>query len=269
MKFKNIIIFSLLILVLSISAASAHENITTDVNDALNNDMISINHFDDDSDDLVDDLDDLDDDDSDDDDWEDYDDDSDDWDDDDSDDDDWDDDSDDWDDDDWEDDWDDDSDDWDDDDWEDYDDDWDVNYTNSSIKFYKLISYYRDGSFLAYKTTSSFENMTYADSCSEEDCGDICDDDSQEEFGLEDSQSFATSCPGDSSSFGVPDTLSENQGSVSKSINQCPNLLGDEKGNSVNVTDDKDNNTITFSSDNDLNVLGLLVSLLLSIILLI
>ena len=47
MKFKTkIIIFSLLILVLSISAVSAHENITIDGNDAVN-DIIGINHFDD------------------------------------------------------------------------------------------------------------------------------------------------------------------------------------------------------------------------------
>ena len=60
MKFKTkIIIFSLLILVLSISAVSAHENITIDGNDAVN-DIIGINHFDDGLDDSLDDLDDSD-----------------------------------------------------------------------------------------------------------------------------------------------------------------------------------------------------------------
>ena len=299
MKFKTkIVIFSLLILLLSISAASAHENIIADGNDAISDDVISVNHLDDvlddDSDDWDDSSDDLDDD------WDDSSDDldDDDWDDDSADglddspdvlvDDDWDGDSDDWDDDDWDDDWDDDSDDWDDDsdDWDDdsddWDDDWDDdwyddgvyetwdgNYTNSSIKIYKSISYNRGEPLIAYKTTSSLDNMTYADSESEDDCEDICDDDSQEGFGFEDSHSFMTSCPGASASSEGPDVLSQNYGSVSKSINQGQNLLDDEKENNVNVTDDKDYDTMAFSSDNDLDVLGLLVSLLLCIILLI
>ena len=243
MKSKTkVIIFSLLILVLSISAASAHENITIDGNDAVN-DIIGINHFDDGLDDSLDDLDDseLDD--------EDYDD--------------WDDDFD------WNDDWD--------------DGDWDGNYTNSSIKFYKLISYAHKP-FIAYKTASSLDIMSSGDSGSEEDCEDICGNDSdeelddnsddlnnysQEESGLEDSQSFMTACPGASASFEVPDVLSENHESVSKSINQDQNLLDDEKEDGDNVTDDKDYDAITFSSDNELDILGLFISLLLSIILLI
>ena len=295
---------------LSISAASAHENIISDGNNTVN-DIICINHFDDgldddglddDSDlDDYDDSDDWDDDDWDDDDWDDdsdlgdYDD-SDDWDDDDWDDDwdddsdDWDDDSDDWDDDDWDDDdWDDDSDDWDDDDWyydwycDDWDDDGDGNYTNSSIKFYKLISYSRNELFL-YKTTSSIGNMPYADSGSEEDYegtggndsdnrldnnSDDWNEDSQEESSLKDLQSFMTACPGASASFEVPDVLSENHGSVSKSINHGQNLLDDEKEGNVTVTGDKNHDTITFSSDDNLGVLGLLVSILLCILLLI
>ena len=256
--------------------------------------------WDDDSDD--DDWDDDWDDDSDDDDWDD--DSDDDWDDDwdDDSDDDWDDDSDDYDwdddlDDDWYDDWDDDwYDDWDDDwyddlddDWYDYDlvygfDDWDYdwdgNYTNSSIKFYKLISYCRDEPLLAYKTSSSPGNRTSADSGCEDDCEnrtsadsgseDICDDDSKEELDLKDSQSFVTSGYGASASFESPDISSDNNGSVSKSINQGQNLLDDGKENSGNVTGDKNNDTITFAStDNDCDVLGLLVSLLLCIMLLI
>ena len=78
-----------------------------------------------------------------------------------------------------------------------------------------------------------------------------------------------TACPGVSASFEAPDVLSENQGSVSKSINQGYNLLDDEKENSVNVTGDKDYDSITLSSDNDGDVLALLVSILLCIILLI
>ena len=140
---------------------------------------------------------------------------------------------------------------------------------NSSIKFYKLISYCRYEAPLTYKTTSSLENRTSADSGSEDDCEDICDDDSQEESSLEDLQSFMTTCPGDSASFEVPHALSENRGSVSKSINQGQNLLDDEKEDNVNVTDDKDYDTIAFLSDNDLDVLGLLVLLLLCIILVI
>ena len=290
MKFKTkIIIFSLLILVLSISAVSAHENMIADGNDTINNDVISINHFDDGLDDLDDGFDDGLDEDDDDSDWED---DSDlDEDNDDSD---WEDDSDldeDNDDSDWEDDSDldeDDDDDWDDDWDDDLDDyvghyDWDGNYTNSSIKFCKLISYSREP-LIAYKTASSLENLSYGDSYSEKDCEDICgedsdgglddnsddlNDDSQEESGLDGLQSFMTACPGDSASFEVPDALSQNHESVSKNINQGQNLLDDEKGNNVDVNDDKDNETITFSSDNDLDVLGLLVSLLLCIILLI
>ncbi|WP_296882293.1 hypothetical protein, partial [uncultured Methanobrevibacter sp.] len=58
----KMIIFSLFILVLSISAASAHENIIADGNDAINDGMISIGNLDDDSEDGWDDsLDDLDD----------------------------------------------------------------------------------------------------------------------------------------------------------------------------------------------------------------
>jgi len=269
MKSKTkVIIFSLLILVLSISAASAHENITIDGNDAVN-DIISINHFDDGLDDSLDDLDDSDLDDEDYDDWDDSDlddEDYDDWDDSDLDDEDYDD----WDDDfDWNDDWD--------------DGDWDGNYTNSSIKFYKLISYAHKP-FIAYKTASSLDIMSSGDSGSEEDCEDICGNDSdeelddnsddlnnysQEESGLEDSQSFMTACPGASASFEVPDVLSENHESVSKSINQDQNLLDDEKEDGDNVTDDKDYDAITFSSDNELDILGLFISLLLSIILLI
>ena len=283
MKSKTkIIIFSLLILVLSISAASAHENIIADGNDAVN-DIMDINYFDDGLDENLDDLDDsdLDDEDyADSDDWTD-----DDWTDDDWTDDDWDD-SDDWTDDDWTD------DDWDDFDLDDEDYDvfddwtdgvWDGNYTNSSIKFYKLISYSREP-LIAYKTTSSLENMSYGNSSSEDDCEEIGSDDSdemlddnsddlnddfQEESGLEDLQSFMTACPGASACFEVPDVLSENHESVSKSINQGQNLLDDEKEDSVNVTDDKDYDTITFSSDNDLDILGLFISLLLSIILII
>ena len=57
MKFKTkIIIFSLLILLLSISAASAHENIIADGNGAVT-DIIGINHFDDGLDDSLDDED--------------------------------------------------------------------------------------------------------------------------------------------------------------------------------------------------------------------
>ena len=256
MKSKNkIIIFSLLILVLSISAVSAHENVITDGNDAIN-DIISIDKLDDGFDDgLDDDSDDSDDwdDDSDDglddsDDWDDYDDE------------DWDDDSDDW-------------DDYDDEDWDDYDDedwydDWDGNYTNSSVKFHKLIAYYCGEPLIAYKTTSAPKNMTCGDLASEDDHEDIYDD-SQEESNLEDSQSFITPCFGSSASFEIPDVLSKNQGSVSKSINQGQNLLDDEKENDVNFTDDKDYDAITFSSDNDLSVLGLLLSLLLCILLLI
>jgi hypothetical protein len=56
----KMIIFSLFILVLSISAASAHENIIADGNDAINDGMISIGNLDDDSEDGWDDsLDDL------------------------------------------------------------------------------------------------------------------------------------------------------------------------------------------------------------------
>ena len=48
MKSKTkIIIFSLIILMLSISAACAHENIHTDANDAINNDVESIEQSDD------------------------------------------------------------------------------------------------------------------------------------------------------------------------------------------------------------------------------
>ena len=269
MKFKTkIIIFSLLILVLSISAVSAHENITIDGNDAVN-DIIGINHFDDGLDDSLDDLDDSDLDDEDYDDWDDSDlddEDYDDWDDSDLDDEDYDD----WDDDfDWNDDWD--------------DGDWDGNYTNSSIKFYKL-TYNAHEPFIAYKTTSSLDIMASGDSGSEKECEDMDGDDSdeglddnsddlnndsQEESGLEDSQSFMTACPGASASFEVPDVLSENHESVSKSINQDQNLLDDEKEDSDNVTDDKDYDAITFSSDNELDILGLFISLLLSIILLI
>ncbi|MEE0939144.1 hypothetical protein, partial [Methanobrevibacter sp.] len=55
MKFKTkIIIFSLLILLLSISAASAHENIIADGNGTVT-DIIGINHFDDGLDDSLDD----------------------------------------------------------------------------------------------------------------------------------------------------------------------------------------------------------------------
>ncbi|WP_405308536.1 hypothetical protein, partial [Methanobrevibacter sp.] len=191
------------------------------------------------------------------------------------------DDSDDWDDDDWDDDWDDGSD-LDDEDYEDYDD-WDGNYTNSSIKFYKLISYAHEP-FIAYKTTSSLDIMASGDSGSEKECEDMDGDDSderlddnsddlnndsQEESGLEDSQSFMTACPGASASFEVPDVLSENHESVSKSINQDQNLLDDEKEDRDNVTDDKDYDAITFSSDKELDILGLFISLLLSIILLI
>ena len=257
MKFKTkIIIFSLLILVLSISAVSAHENITIDGNDAVN-DIIGINHFDDGLDDSLDDLDDdsdLDD--------EVYDD------------------SDDFDD--WDDDWDDS--DLDDEDYDDWDgSDWDGNYTNSSIKFYKL-TYNAHEPFIAYKTTSSLDIMASGDSGSEKECEDMDGDDSderlddnsddlnndsQEESGLEDSQSFMTACPGASASFEGPDVLSENHESVSKSINQDQNLLDDEKEDSDNVTDDKDYDAITFSSDNELDILGLFISLLLSIILLI
>ena len=275
----KMIIFSLFILVLSISAASAHENIIADGNDAINDGMISIGNLDDDSEDGWDDsLDDLDVgfDDLDDEDWDDDygDDDSDDFDD--------------WDDEDWDDDYgDDDSndfDDWDDEDWDDdYGDDdsddfddWDDeggcgNYTNSSIRLNKLISYYLDGPCIAYKTTSSLKNRTCADSNnnSEDDNEDICNDDSQEGFGLEDLQSCMTTSLGASASFEVPDTLSENQVSVSKSINQDQNLLDDKNETSVGGTDDKNYDTIAFSSNNDLDVLGLLVSLLLCIILLI
>ena len=272
MKFKTkIIIFSLLILLLSISAASAHENIIADGNDTVT-DIIGINHFDDGLDDSLDDWDD--DYDLDDEDYEDYDG------------------SDDWDDDYWDDDWDDDSDlddedyDWDDDwNYEWNDGDWDGNYTNSSIKFCKLISYSR-APFMAYKTASSLGNMSYGYAGSEDDCEDICgndsddgldnnsddlNDDYQEESGLVDSQYFMTSCPGASASFEVSDVLSQNHESVSKNINQDHNLLDDEKEDSVNVTDDdkEDYDTIPVSSDNDLDILGLLVSLLLSIILLI
>ena len=264
MKFKTkIIIFSLLILLLSISAASAHENIIADGNDTVT-DIIGINHFDDGLDDSLDDWDD--DYDLDDEDYEDYDG------------------SDDWDDDYWDDDWDDDSDlddedyDWDDDwNYEWNDGDWDGNYTNSSIKFCKLISYSR-APFMAYKTASSLGNMSYGYAGSEDDCEDICgndsddlNDDYQEESGLVDSQYFMTSCPGASASFEVSDVLSQNHESVSKNINQGQNLLDDEKEDSVNVTDDdkEDYDTIPVSSDNDLDILGLLVSLLLSIILLI
>ena len=243
MKFKTkIIIFSLLILLLSISAASAHENIIADGNDTVT-DIIGINHFDDGLDDSLDDGDDdydLDD--------EDYD---------------------------WDDDW----------NYEWNDGDWDGNYTNSSIKFCKLISYSR-APFMAYKTASSLGNMSYGYAGSEDDCEDICgndsddgldnnsddlNDDYQEESGLVDSQYFMTSCPGASASFEVSDVLSQNHESVSKNINQGQNLLDDEKEDSVNVTDDdkEDYDTIPVSSDNDLDILGLLVSLLLSIILLI
>jgi hypothetical protein len=78
-----------------------------------------------------------------------------------------------------------------------------------------------------------------------------------------------TTSLGASASFEAPNTLSENQVSVSKSINQDQNLLDDKNETSVGGTDDKDYDTITFSSNNDLDVLGLLVSLLLCIILLI
>ena len=157
----------------------------------------------------------------------------------------------------------------------------DGNYTNSSIKFYKLISYYRNEP-LVYKTTSSIGSMPYADSGSEEDCEDTygndsdnrldnkSDDwngDSQEESGLKDLQSFMTDCPGASASFEVHDVLSQNHESVSKSINQGQNLLDDEKEG--NVTGEEDYDTIDFSSDDDLDVLGLLVSMLLCILLLI
>jgi hypothetical protein len=159
----------------------------------------------------------------------------------------------------------------------------DGNYTNSSIKFYKLISYAHEP-FIAYKTTSSLDIMASGDSGSEKECEDMDGDDSdeglddnsddlnndsQEESGLEDSQSFMTACPGASASFEVPDVLSENHESVSKSINQDQNLLDDKNETSVGGTDDKDYDTIAFSSNNDLDVLGLLVSLLLCIILLI
>ena len=125
--------------------------------------------------------------------------------------------------------------------------------------------------------------MSYGNSSSEDDCEEIGSDDSdemlddnsddlnddfQEESGLEDLQSFMTACLGASASFEVPDVLSENHESVSKSINQGQNLLDDEE-DSVNVTDDKDYDTITFSSDNDLDILGLFISLLLSIVLLV
>ena len=116
--------------------------------------------------------------------------------------------------------------------------------------------------------------MSYADLGSEEDCedtwGNDSDDwneDSQEESGLKDLQSFMTACLGASASFEAPDVLSENHGSVLKSINQGQNLLDDEKEG--NVTGDKDYDTINFSSDDDLDVLGLLVSILLCILLLI
>ena len=96
---------------------------------------------------------------------------------------------------------------------------------------------------------------------------DDSNEDSQEESGLKDLQSFMTARPGASASFEVPDVLSENHGSVSKSINQGQNLLDDEKEG--NVTGDKDYDTITLSSDDDLGVLGLLVSILLCILFLI
>ena len=164
------------------------------------------------------------------------------------------------------------------------DSDWDGNYTNSSIKFYKLI-FNAHEPLIAYKTTSSLGNMSYGDSCREEDCEDICgndsddrldnnsdysDDDYHEESGLEDSQCFLTSCPGVPASFEAPDVLSQNHESVSKSINHDQNLLDNEKEDSVNVTDDDNEyDTIPISSDNDLDILGLLISLLLSIIFLI
>uniref|UniRef100_UPI003866F3B6 hypothetical protein n=1 Tax=Methanobrevibacter sp. TaxID=66852 RepID=UPI003866F3B6 len=58
MKSKTkVIIFSLLILVLSISAVSAHENIIADGNNVVN-DIMDINHFDDGLKENLDDLDD-------------------------------------------------------------------------------------------------------------------------------------------------------------------------------------------------------------------
>ena len=280
MKFKNrIIIFSLLVLMLSISAASAHENIIADGNYAINDDMGSIDNLDDGIDDLDDDSDDWDDDDLDDDfddwdgeDYDDLDDDSDDWDDDDSDDLD-DDDSDDWDDDDLDDDsddWDDDEDwdDWDDDDSDDWDDDedWDDwEYSAGEIHFYKLISSCRDRPILVYKTTSLDKNMANGASSGSEDDSEDMDDDSQENFTSNDLQSFISTCLGTSASFEIPGGLSQNHGLVSKSISQSQNILA----NQTETDDDNDYGAVTMSADNDLGILGLLLSLLLSIVLLI
>ena len=108
-----------------------------------------------------------------------------------------------------------------------------------------------------------------ASSGSEDGYEDGYDYDSQEESDLNDLQSFMTTCLGASASFEIPDILSENHGSVSKSIDQSQNFLDDEKETSVDDGDDNDYNTVTTSSDNDLGILGLLISLLLCIILVI
>ena len=271
MKFnKKIIIFSLLVMMLTISAVAAHENVLTDGNNAINDDVIGIHHvdvfndgLDDDSDDSDDgwddDLDDSDDDDSDDD--------SDDWDDDDWDDDDWDDDSDDWDDDDWDDDY--DWDDWYDDfDWDDYDYS-DENDSGNGTRLIKFLSH-DYGRLIAYKPLIAYKTVMANDiatgnSCddgdeSDVDMGEAADDNEKDSYMSGSAPAICVKTTGSS--------LGDSLNSVSKSIDQSQNIFDD--GNETRVdADDEDYDTITSSSGNDLGILGLLASLLLSIVLLI
>ena len=285
MKFKNkIFIFSLLIFMLSISAASAHENMLADGNDAINNDIIGIGDLDNDLSDLDDDLDDLDDDS---DDW-----DGDDWDDWDDDLDDLDDDSDDWDGDDW-DDWDDDFDDWDGDDWDDWDDDFDdwdddgywydyyydtadwddygygdENDSGNRTGLIKL-NFVTCKPLIAYKKVMA-NDIAHGSSCDDEnESADDYEsaDDFEETTGAHEKVSVMfgslLNSPVEIAGLSFDDYLKP----VSKSIDQSQNFLVEEKETSVNANGTDCDAITTSSEDNEWDILSLLVSLLFSIIL--
>ena len=105
------------------------------------------------------------------------------------------------------------------------------------------------------------EEYSSDDDESENDLEEVDNDYSEETF----MDTFlATAC------MEIPDlSLDNTHKSVSKSIDQSQSLLSDKNETSVNAADVENYDTITVASDNDLGILGLLLSLLLSIVLLI
>ena len=106
------------------------------------------------------------------------------------------------------------------------------------------------------------------------DYGHTCDDEDENDEHLENAtgenktDSFVASAPASPvkvTGLSLGNTLK----SVSKSIDQSQSISNDVNETSVNTNDNNGNYTITASSDNDWGILGLLISILISIIFLI